>query len=110
MNIIIEVTDIEYKALQYVAHSPDDWSENAVKNRARIAVDEIVVRLVQHCNANNISIAKGSEKQINQAYDLGIVKTARQRQKEVDLEREAAQAYHLNLIEKAIDDKKKSAG
>jgi hypothetical protein len=37
----IELTDAEVKAMEYVALSVQDWAENALKNRARQAMDEI---------------------------------------------------------------------
>jgi len=37
----IELTDAETKAMEYVAVSVQDWADNALKNRARIAMDEI---------------------------------------------------------------------
>lgn len=37
----IELTDAETKAMEYVAFSVQDWADNALKNRARIAMDEI---------------------------------------------------------------------
>lgn len=75
-NITITVTDTEMKSLEYVALSPSDWAHNAVENRARIAKDEIIVALVAHCNANDITIATGEDAQVTQAYDLEVVKTA----------------------------------
>ena len=41
MIYTIELTDAEVKAMEYVALSVQDWAENALKNRARIAMDEI---------------------------------------------------------------------
>jgi hypothetical protein len=42
MNIYtIELTDIEVKALEYVAISAQDWIENAVKGRCQAAMQEI---------------------------------------------------------------------
>jgi hypothetical protein len=41
MNITITLTDAQEKALAYVAASPQEWAENAVHNRCRIAIDEI---------------------------------------------------------------------
>ena len=38
----IELTDAEDKALHYVAASAQDWIDNLVKERCRIAMDEIV--------------------------------------------------------------------
>ncbi len=42
MTITIELTETQYKGLQYAALSPEDWATNAIKERARIANDEIV--------------------------------------------------------------------
>ena len=72
----IEVTDAQEKALQYAAVSPSDWAENAVLVRASAATDEIIAKLVTHCNENEIALAVGKDAQVTQAYDLGIVDTA----------------------------------
>jgi len=37
----IELTDAQVKAMEYVALSVQDWADNALQNRARIAMDEI---------------------------------------------------------------------
>ena len=74
-NITIAVTDTEQKCLEYAALSPSDWADNAVKNRARIAKDEIIAKLLTHCNANGITIATGEDAQVTQAFDLELVKT-----------------------------------
>tara|TARA_B100001939_G_scaffold125861_1_gene109090 strand:+ start:522 stop:782 length:261 start_codon:yes stop_codon:yes gene_type:complete len=37
----ITLTDAEEKAMAYVAYSVQDWIDNAVKNRARQAINEI---------------------------------------------------------------------
>ncbi len=37
----IELTDAETKAMEYVSASVQDWADNALQNRARIAIDEI---------------------------------------------------------------------
>jgi hypothetical protein len=47
MEIKITLTDSEAKALAYVAYDPQEWAENAVKERARIAMDEIFQLEVQ---------------------------------------------------------------
>ena len=41
MNITITLTSTQEKALAYVASSPQEWAENVVHNRCRIAIDEI---------------------------------------------------------------------
>ena len=75
-NITVTITDTEEKSLQYASLSVQDWAENVIKERARIAGDEIIDKLVKHCNENEIAIAVGKDAQITQAFDLGIVDTA----------------------------------
>ena len=84
MDITITLTDTEHKALQYAAMSVQDWADNALKNRARIAKDEIIALLVKHCNDNAVQIATGEDAQVAQAFELGVVKTALARQAEAE--------------------------
>lgn len=79
-DITVTVTDTQLKGLEYVANSVQDWADNALHNRASSAIKEIVEILVAHCNANDIALAVGQDAQVTQAYDLGLVKTAAQRQ------------------------------
>ena len=81
-DITVTLTDTENKALEYAAVSVQDWADNALTNRARIAKDEIIALLVAHCNANDVALAVGEDAQVAQAYDLGVVKTAAQRTKD----------------------------
>ena len=75
-DITVSLTDTENKCMEYAASSPQDWADNALTNRARIAKDEIIAALVAHCNANGIAIATGEDAQVTQAYDLKVVKKA----------------------------------
>ena len=72
-DITISVTDTELKGLEFAAVSPQEWADNAVTNRARMAKDEIISLLVAHCNANNVALAVGEDAQVTQAFDLGVV-------------------------------------
>jgi hypothetical protein len=58
MEITITLTDAEAKALAYVAYSPQEWADNAVHERARLAIDEIfqleVVRMLADPNTTEI--------------------------------------------------------
>jgi hypothetical protein len=81
-DITVSLTDTENKSLEYVTPSIQDWADNALKNRARIAKDEIISLLVTHCNANGVAIATGEDAQVTQAYSLGVVKTAEERNAE----------------------------
>jgi hypothetical protein len=75
----ISLTDTQIKALAYVGADPQEWTENAVTNRARKATNEIIALLIKHCNANNIAMAVGVDAQVTQAFDLEVVQTAEQR-------------------------------
>ena len=75
-DITVSLTDTELKCLEYAANTPQDWADNALTNRARIAKDEIIAALVAHCNANSVAIATGEDAQVTQAFDLKVVKKA----------------------------------
>ena len=83
-DITVSLTDTENKCMEYAAASVQDWADNALTNRARIAKDEIIAALVAHCNANGITIATGEDAQVTQAFDLEVVKTAAARNAEVE--------------------------
>jgi hypothetical protein len=72
-NITVELSDTEYKAMQFIAFSPQDWVDNVVRNRARKAIDSICEIVIEHCNENGIAIAVGKEAQVAQAYELDLV-------------------------------------
>ena len=76
-NITVTLTDTQTKCLEYAAYSVQDWCDNAIHNRARIAQEEIIAALVAHCNANSVAIATGVDAQVTQAYSLGVVDTAK---------------------------------
>ena len=76
-EIKITVTDTQVKCLEYAAVSVQDWCDNAVHNRARIAQEEIIAKLVEHCNAKSIALAVGTDAQVTQAYTLKVVDTAK---------------------------------
>ncbi len=76
-EIKVTVSDTQVKCLEYVSYSVQDWCDNAIHERARVAQEEIIAKLVEHCNANSIALAVGTDKQIAQAYELKIVDTAK---------------------------------
>ncbi len=76
-NITVTLTDTQTKSLEYAAYSVQDWCDNAIHNRARIAQDEIIAKLITHCNANSVALAVGADAQVTQAYTLGVVDTAK---------------------------------
>jgi hypothetical protein len=83
-NITVALTDTQNKCMEYAAADVQDWADNALHNRARIAQDEIIAALVAHCNANEIALATGADAQVAQAFELGVAKTAAQRNAEAE--------------------------
>ena len=79
MDYTITLTDTEKIAMEYIAFDVDEWITNAAKNRARSAIDEIVVLLVAHCNENSIALAVGKDAQVAQALQLGVIDRAADR-------------------------------
>ena len=86
-NITVALTDTQNKCMEYAAADVQDWADNALHNRARIAQDEIIAALVAHCNANEIALATGADAQVAQAFELGVAKTAAQRNAEAEAAR-----------------------
>jgi len=83
MEININLTAAEAKALAHIAYDPQEWAENAVKERARIAMDEIfqleVTRMLSDPNTTEIPADR-------EAVVLAAnIKSASQRQAEADL-------------------------
>ena len=76
MDYTITLTDTEKKSMEYAAADVKDWIDNAAKNRARIAKEQIIALNTAHCNANSIAIAVGEDAQVTQAFTLGVVKKA----------------------------------
>ena len=83
MDYTIILTEAENLALQYVAASPQDWIDNAAKNRARIAIDEICDLYVKHKLDNNLPITVTNKPDmVIAAYEEGLIKTAEERNEE----------------------------
>jgi hypothetical protein len=83
----ITLTDAQDKALSVVAVSPQEWIENVVFDRCRIAIDEIVNAEVQRKLAAGETIS-GSKEDIVMAAD---VETAAERNERLAAE-DAARA------------------
>jgi hypothetical protein len=91
----ITLSAAEDAALSYAALSQNDWIQNAVHERCRIAIDEIVALTVQKCLETNTAIPGSKDAMVELAFEQGWVKTATQRQAEA----EAAEAARLGQDE-----------
>jgi hypothetical protein len=63
----ITLTEAEDKALGFVAFSQQDWIDNAIHERCRLAIEEIVAAEVQRKLAANETISGSKEDIVNAA-------------------------------------------
>ena len=77
MNYTITLTETEKLAMEYVAYDPQDWVENAFKERARIAIDEIVKLAVEKFLELGQTIPGSKDEIVAAAYENGWVQTAK---------------------------------
>jgi len=74
----ITLSEAEDKALHVVAMSAQDWIDNAVHNRCRIAIEEIVAAEVERITSTGGEISGSKEDIVNAAP----IKSAAERQAE----------------------------
>jgi hypothetical protein len=79
-TITVILSDAEFKALEVVAISAQDWIDNAAHNRCRIAIEEIVAAEVERITAEGGTISGSKEDIVNAAP----IKSAAERQAEAD--------------------------
>jgi hypothetical protein len=84
MNYTITLSDAENKALSFAAINQQNWIDNAVHERCRIAIDEIAKICVEQCLANNIQIPGSKEAMVDLAFQNGWVISAADRQTLID--------------------------
>jgi len=79
-NYTITLSDAENKALGIVAFSQNDWIQNAVHERCRIAMEQIVAEEVERITASGGTIS-GTKEDIVLAASI---KSAAERQAELE--------------------------
>lgn len=77
-NYTTTLTDAEDKALSYVAFSQQDWIDNAVHERCRVAIEEIVKICVEKCLETNTQIPGSKDAMVELAFQQGWVKPVAQ--------------------------------
>jgi hypothetical protein len=82
MDYTVTLTEAENKAMEYVAYDPQEWIENVIKNRARIAIDEIVALEVERITSHGGELS-GTKEDI---VLVAPIKTAKELQEELDTE------------------------
>ena len=78
MNYTITLSNAENLALSYVALNQQDWINNAVHERCRVAIDEIVQFTVQKCFETNTQIPNSKDELVVIAFSQGWLLTASQ--------------------------------
>ena len=79
----INLSAAEDAALSYAAFSQDDWIQNAVHERCRVAIDEIVAITVEKCLETNTPIPGSKDAMVELAFSNDWVKAAADKQEEI---------------------------
>jgi hypothetical protein len=83
MEITIVLTEAEAKALGYVALDPEEWADNVVHERARLAMEEIFqIELNRMISDPSITEIPADRESVVLAADI---KSAAERQAEAEL-------------------------
>jgi hypothetical protein len=77
MDYTITLTDTEKAAMEYVAYDPQEWVENAFKERARLAIEEIVKLAVDKFLEAGQPIPGSRDEIVAAAYSNGWIQTAK---------------------------------
>lgn len=94
MNFTLTLSAAEHKALATIAVSPEDWIKNAVHERCRITIDEIVAAEVQRKLAAGEPIT-GSKDDIVMAAQIESAADRQARMEAEDVARQAGEAGAL---------------
>jgi hypothetical protein len=73
MEYKINLSTAEDLALSHVTLSQQDWIDNAVHERCRIAIDDIVKICVEKCLENTIQIPGSKDAMVELAFEKGWV-------------------------------------
>jgi hypothetical protein len=90
----ITLSSAEDKALSYAALSQDEWIQNAVKERCRMAIDEIIQVVVAKCLETQQPIPNSTDLMVELAFTNNWVKTAVQRNADFEAELAARAAQN----------------
>lgn len=83
MFYTVQLTEAEDLALSFIALSQQDWIDNFVHDRCRIAIDEIVSICVEECLKTGTQIPSSKEEIVKLAFEKNWVKPAKERGAEV---------------------------
>ena len=75
----VSLNATEEQAMRYVTINPQEWIDNAVKNRARIAIDEIVALYTKRALDEGVQIPTTRGDIVTDAYAREWVMSAQKR-------------------------------
>lgn len=75
----VTLTDAENKSLLSITPTGQDWIDNVVHERCRIAMDDIIQRAVTKCLSEGIQIPSSRESIVELAFSKGWETTAQER-------------------------------
>ena len=75
-NITLKIDAHKLKALESEFPDVTAFFQNFVEHRYMLREKEILNKLIEHCNENDVTIATGVSSQIDQAYTLKIISKA----------------------------------
>jgi hypothetical protein len=78
----VTLTTAEDLALSYASYSQQDWIDNAIHERCRVAIEDLVAICVEKCLAGNIQIPGSKDAMVELAFAQGWVKSAEEMQAE----------------------------
>jgi len=73
VNITISLSEAENMAFSFVASSAQEWAENAVRERCRAAMDEIVSICVSKCLETSTPVPSSRDAIVLLAFSRGWV-------------------------------------
>lgn len=76
MIYTVTVSDAEALAFSSEAVNPAEWVENAVKDRCRIAVENVVRVAVDRCLQEGVQVPSTKDAVVQLAFERGWVKSA----------------------------------
>ena len=82
MDYTITLSKTENDALAYAAVDTNDWIQNVVHERCRIAIDEIAQLAVAKCFETNVQVPNSKNALVDLAFEKGWAKSLAQVEEE----------------------------
>jgi len=81
-NVIL--TDAENLALSYVSVSQNEWIDNVVHDRCRIAIDDVVAKALEKSIETSTPLPTSKDEIVSLAFEKGWIKSASDRQQDIE--------------------------